>query len=311
LTLAAKYKEDLDQMMTNWMVNYRPDIYVRWWHPRNKSYPLESEILWNGQISLDDTADYEPTKRIQYKAKAEFTFKSWIFSGLNDINDKDQKLPELVSFINIFPQANNTITSEWDDMNTTYNQWEDITQFPVVGKKSEIYDINELPDGQFAAMDVPLEEFKENIKNGEVLDLTLAGDLPGNIMQNFYPRAMTYYGYLTPDKPFNEQIIFKYCYFHNARPISSFLVDKPSGDLLFQTFFTETQRFTDYDKSLVFKNSIANAEFGVTNCDSLAITYSYDVDNKLLTIDGRNKNYRYDINIRKSNFIYIRNNRIF
>jgi hypothetical protein len=52
LTLVSRFKEDLDQMMTNWMVNYRPDIYVRWWHPRNKSFPLESEIVWNRQYKF-------------------------------------------------------------------------------------------------------------------------------------------------------------------------------------------------------------------------------------------------------------------
>lgn len=71
-------------MCTNWMVHMRPDIYVKWWHPRNKTMPLESEILWDQGISFDNIDEYDPQKRFQWKATTNFTFKSWVFPGLND-----------------------------------------------------------------------------------------------------------------------------------------------------------------------------------------------------------------------------------
>lgn len=85
LTMIAKYREDLDQMCTNWMVHMRPDIYVRWWHPRNKTAPLESEILWKQSINKDSNMDYDYKNRFQWKANTSFTFKTWVFPGLNDI----------------------------------------------------------------------------------------------------------------------------------------------------------------------------------------------------------------------------------
>jgi hypothetical protein len=83
LTMIAKYREDLDQMCTNWMVHMRPDIYVRWWHPRNKTSPLESEILWKQSINKESNTDYDYQKRFQWKASTSFSFKTWVFPGLN------------------------------------------------------------------------------------------------------------------------------------------------------------------------------------------------------------------------------------
>lgn len=106
LTLVTKYREDLDQMCTNWMVHWRPDVYVRWWHPRNKTYPLESEVLWKQNISIENNNDYDPTKRFQWQATTQFTFKTWVFPGLNDeeafSNDPNE---DLIEYFNYYPLA--------------------------------------------------------------------------------------------------------------------------------------------------------------------------------------------------------------
>ena len=46
----------------------RPDIYVKWWHPRNKTAPLESEIVWGQTISIESNATHDVTKRFQWEA---------------------------------------------------------------------------------------------------------------------------------------------------------------------------------------------------------------------------------------------------
>lgn len=79
LTLVTKYKEDLDQMCTNWMVHYRPDIYVKWWHPRNNEAPLESEILWDQSINIESPVENQGSDKFQWKATTNFTYKSWLF----------------------------------------------------------------------------------------------------------------------------------------------------------------------------------------------------------------------------------------
>jgi hypothetical protein len=75
-------------MLTNWMVHMRPDIYVKWWHPRNKTAPLESEILWNQSINIESNANYEPTKRFQWQATTSFSLKTWVFPGLNSTEEQ-------------------------------------------------------------------------------------------------------------------------------------------------------------------------------------------------------------------------------
>ena len=51
MTIITKYKEDLDQIISNWAVFFRPDVYVKWWSPRRVGETINSEILWNQSIS--------------------------------------------------------------------------------------------------------------------------------------------------------------------------------------------------------------------------------------------------------------------
>lgn len=92
-------------MCTNWMVHWRPDIYVKWWHPRNKVSPLESEILWSQNISIDSNSEYDHTKRFQWKANTNFTFKTWVFPGLNSLDNllDDAESEKLIEHFNIYP----------------------------------------------------------------------------------------------------------------------------------------------------------------------------------------------------------------
>lgn len=192
-------------MMTNWMVNYRPDIYVRWWHPRNKYLPLESEILWNGNISLIDFTEYEPTKNIQYKAKTEFTFKTWTFSGLNDINDSDQLPEHLIQYI--------YINSQDDKINYVLDnnpiKYPDLVGYPSIGNlNTDTGTFVVEPTAEF-------DEFIENINSGLITDITEIADLSYNDIYKSFPNANIFQAYTKIDNLINEQLLFKYCYFYN------------------------------------------------------------------------------------------------
>ena len=279
LILVAKYKEDLDQMMTNWMVHMRPDVYVKWWHPRNKTAPLESEILWNQSINIENNADYEPTKQFQWQASTSFMFKTWIFPGLNSADSmNDVPLVKYVNFYNLFNSEKTNYSTETDDESGN-------VRYPVVG---DIYNNG----GMFTVEpNQPFEEAIENVETpGIIDDLTMTGDV--NSLDTF-PKFNIWQDYVIHDPIMNECIGFKFVYFKNGYPMSSFLASPPSGDFLLQHFYSERPKNLFDVDSIGYNNPIISAEFGTTFTDPMIPEYNYDIKNKILTISGINDNERY------------------
>lgn len=83
VTFVTKYKEDLDQIASNFAVHFRPDIYFKWYHPRFKVSPLEAQVLWRPPASIWNPM---PTttrhKYMSINGTATFSVKSWLFFGL-------------------------------------------------------------------------------------------------------------------------------------------------------------------------------------------------------------------------------------
>ena len=103
-TFITKYREDLDQIISNFAVHFRPDIYLKWWHPRRKDAPLESQLNWSHSISYDPMVDYNPQNVFTYKGTTSFTFKSWLFYGMHATdNSIDPELEPIIEKIKIFP----------------------------------------------------------------------------------------------------------------------------------------------------------------------------------------------------------------
>lgn len=150
-------------MCTNWMVHWRPDIYVKWWHPRNKQAPLESEILWNQSINYESNSEYEPTKKYQWKANTTFQFKTWVFPGLNSLEEQPEAIGEsfdglddigggIIKYFNFYPlnsydkETGKPILNDEENGNT---------QYPVFG------DLYNRENAGFFAVDMD-QEFKNN-----------------------------------------------------------------------------------------------------------------------------------------------------
>ena len=88
MTIITKYKEDLDQIISNWAVFFRPDIYVKWWSPRRPNETINSEILWNQNIGFELPIEYNPTNVFSYKGTTSFSFKTWLFPGMYSVENK-------------------------------------------------------------------------------------------------------------------------------------------------------------------------------------------------------------------------------
>lgn len=152
MTIIAKYREDLDQIFSNWAVHFRPDVYVKWWHPRNTETPLVSQILWGHNLSYDAPIEYNPQNIFTYKFTTNFSFKSWLFYGMHS-TENDFMDCGLIKKIKLFPNK----TSEWDDNDL------------VSGEK----DSSDLDD-TYIFGDIKNENISDisgNIKNENILDI--------------------------------------------------------------------------------------------------------------------------------------------
>lgn len=283
LTLITKYKEDLDQMLTNWMVHWRPDIYVKWWHPKKKNEPLQSEILWDQNINMESNTDNEGKSKFQWKANTSFEFKTWVFPGLNyyedslesDLEQTGREHEPLIQKFQIF------------NVNHDYEQDVDInedTGYPVLGNLFEQSD-----PAKNAQLD--FQVISDRLTNlDDVYNWQLSSELyPGPVTdEKYFTDADIVYhkysDYMIMPPILNERIQIKYTYFNNALPLSAMNSNPPSGDILFNTFSKEIEdnRF-----------NIHIRQFGDCFSDSLSVKYSYNIQQKSLTIYGQKLNQTY------------------
>lgn len=286
LTMITKYKEDLDQMCTNWMVHWRPDIYVKWWHPRNKSEPLQSEITWNQSITIESNQQFEVNRKFKWQASAEFTFKTWLFPGLNyeedsfraDEEEYNRTHEALIEHINVY-----ATTPQFDGVPM------DQEGFPVLGDLFEQTNPqNSTQIGMYAVptnmdMDTAEEMVNNNNTANPAIDQTPNTTLTntaGNVQRDPVQKPQTADASIVYNKyanyvlmpPINNDIIqMKYVYFFGGAPLS----DMPAkGDILFNNFSKDLKNGKERD-------------FGDAYSDPMNVIFDYDIQNKVMSIYGQ------------------------
>jgi hypothetical protein len=96
----------------------------------------------------------------------------------------------------------------------------------------------------------------------------------------------------------NEQFGFRLTYFKNGFPMSSLVEAEPSGDFLFQRFFSEYPRFIDFDNKKEdngYYSGVISGEFGINHTENLKPCYNYDIKRKTLEVHGYECNSRYQL----------------
>lgn len=85
LNIIAYYKEDIDQIVQNFVVNCNPYIIVSWKIPDEFDLPfydeIRTEIQWSGTINYDNPKDLSPDVKWRISANTSFTVKGWLFKS--------------------------------------------------------------------------------------------------------------------------------------------------------------------------------------------------------------------------------------
>lgn len=88
----TKYQQDMDQLVTNFAPYCNPYIILSWKIPQGDKYfapfldkdapiqELRSEVLWNGNITLDYPKDIDSNVPYRVSASTGFTIKGWLFA---------------------------------------------------------------------------------------------------------------------------------------------------------------------------------------------------------------------------------------
>jgi hypothetical protein len=87
VNIICYFKEDLDQIIQNFVVNCNPYIMVSWKIPEKFNMPfideIRSEIQWSGDISYENPKDLSPDVKWRISASTSFTVKGWLFKDYN------------------------------------------------------------------------------------------------------------------------------------------------------------------------------------------------------------------------------------
>jgi len=83
MNIMVKYQTDLDQIMSNFIPFCNPYIVLSWKVPEEYNIPfieeIRSEVLWNGNISVEYPTDIAGNAKYHIVGKTSFTIKGWIF----------------------------------------------------------------------------------------------------------------------------------------------------------------------------------------------------------------------------------------
>ena len=82
MSIVAKYTEDMDQIVSNFIPMFQPDVYVVWKHPKQPTQNLKSQIIWDGQISYEYPTDISEGDPARVFGSTTFRYKTWVFPGM-------------------------------------------------------------------------------------------------------------------------------------------------------------------------------------------------------------------------------------
>ena len=87
MSILARYMEDMDQILANFIPYNNPYIILAWKEPSTTSDVIEirSEVLWDGNITLTPPVDTTFNDKFRIVADTIFTIKGWLFKNKNEL----------------------------------------------------------------------------------------------------------------------------------------------------------------------------------------------------------------------------------
>ncbi len=138
MTIVTKYQSDMDQILTNFIPYCDPYIIISWKLPSvadsSSPYEIRSEILWNGNISLNYPVELTPTQSYRVTAETSFTIKGWLFKKMDEVFSKIYTIQSVY---------NDGMVLVDDPTKSLIQSFED-----VFGPWEKMYG-DQLPDGQY------------------------------------------------------------------------------------------------------------------------------------------------------------------
>lgn len=83
----AKNELDIDQMISNWLVWFKPDVYVVWKHPKWPDIELKCPVTWDGNINYQSPTSISQADQEFFQFESGFTFHTWLFAGTEEAKD--------------------------------------------------------------------------------------------------------------------------------------------------------------------------------------------------------------------------------
>jgi hypothetical protein len=89
MTIFAKFQQDMDQIITNFVPYFDPYIVMSWKFPGNKEtnqepYELRSHVIWNQNISYSYPDSLNAAQVFRLSADTSFTIKGWLFKKMDE-----------------------------------------------------------------------------------------------------------------------------------------------------------------------------------------------------------------------------------
>lgn len=88
MDIMTKYQTDLDQIISNFIPFCNPYIILSWKVPKEYNLPfieeIRSEVLWNGNISVQYPKDIAGNQKYFVIGSTSFTIKGWLFSAAEE-----------------------------------------------------------------------------------------------------------------------------------------------------------------------------------------------------------------------------------
>lgn len=88
LTIITNYQSDMDQIISNFVPYSNPYIIICWKIPEEfgveSLQEIRSEVLWDGNISMDYPIEMEAGTKPRFTATTTFTIKGWLFPASGD-----------------------------------------------------------------------------------------------------------------------------------------------------------------------------------------------------------------------------------
>lgn len=103
----TKFNDDLDQVMTNIIARFNPDVFVAWRCPADPTKILKSQMVWNGGFQVTSPDEISETEPWRFHAATSFVFRTWIFPGTKRLRDLGLGNAKPIAHINIYDPFNN------------------------------------------------------------------------------------------------------------------------------------------------------------------------------------------------------------